>query len=57
MEIFLHRTNTIEKIDSRFGAEIDVRDFNGKLILSHSYPKNDSVTLENFLHHFPRNSF
>ena len=55
MEIIKHRINCICDIDSKFGAEIDVRDNDGKIILSHDYPDNNSETLSNFLKHFPKN--
>ena len=55
MEIIKHRINCICDIDSEFGAEIDVRDNDGKIVLSHDYPDNDSETLSNFLKHFPKN--
>ena len=55
MEIIKHRINCISDIDSEFGAEIDVRDNNGKIVLSHDYPDNTSETLSNFLKHFPKN--
>lgn len=55
MEILKHRVNRISDIDSRYGAEIDVRDHKGIIVLSHDYPKDDSIHLDEFLKHFPKN--
>ena len=56
MEILKHRVNTINGIDNRFGAEVDIRDHNGKLVLSHSLPNQESVNFFDFLKKFPRTS-
>ncbi len=55
MEILKHRVNHIYDIDLDHGAEIDVRDHNGTIVLSHDYPDNNSESLVNFLKHFPKN--
>ena len=55
MEILKHRVNHIHDIDLDYGAEIDVRDHNGTIVLSHDYPDNNSESLVNFLKHFPKN--
>jgi|TARA_B100000959_G_scaffold202719_1_gene212196 hypothetical protein len=54
MEILKHRVNTINEIDQNFGAEIDVRDYNGSLVLSHDYPNPQNPQLINFLKNFPK---
>ena len=36
-------------IDSNLGIEIDVRDYNNELVLSHDYPNQQSVKLDEFL--------
>jgi len=56
MEILKHRTNLIEKIDSRFGAEIDIREHNGKIVLSHNIPNKNCIDLATFLDHFSNDS-
>ena len=55
MEILKHRVNCISEIDLKHGAEIDVRDHNGVIVLSHDYPNNNSESLVTFLKHFPKN--
>jgi len=55
MQIIKHKINTIEEIDKNFGAEIDVRDYDGELVLSHDIPNQKSQKLENFLNFFPEN--
>ena len=55
MEILKHRVNQISDIDLNFGSEIDVRDHNGMIVLSHDYPDNNSQLLTNFIKHFPKN--
>lgn len=49
MIILKHRVNTINEIDKNFGLEIDVRENNGKLVLSHDNSTNEIVPLDNFL--------
>lgn len=56
MDILKHRVNHISEIDLEYGAEIDVRDHNGKIVLSHDYPDNNSESLIDFLKHFPKNN-
>lgn len=46
-----HRANRLSDIDPRFGLEIDVRDYNNELVLSHDKPKKDSVKLSEYLKH------
>jgi hypothetical protein len=55
MEILKHRVNRISDIDLEYGAEIDVRDHNGTIVLSHDYPDNNSENLVDFLKYFPKN--
>ena len=55
MEILKHRVNQISDIDLKFGAEIDVRDHNGIIVLSHDYPNDDSERLVDFVKSFPKN--
>ena len=54
MIILKHRCNSIQEIDSKYGAEIDVRDHNGKLVLSHGLPNDKSVELTTYLKIFPK---
>lgn len=49
MEIIKHRINSIEEFDSRYGCEIDVRDFNGEIVLSHDIADSNSIKLDEFL--------
>ena len=49
MEILKHRVNTFDEIDSSLGLEIDVRDFNNELVLSHDHPTFDSIKFNDFL--------
>lgn len=54
MEILKHSVNCISDIDLEHGAEIDVRDKNGVIVLSHNYPDENSESLVNFLKSFPK---
>lgn len=54
MEIIKHRINVVNEIDQKFGAEIDVRDHNGVLVLSHDYPNSQSQKLDDFIKYFPK---
>ena len=36
-------------INSGFGIETDIRDFNGKLVISHSLPDTNSIKLSELL--------
>jgi hypothetical protein len=56
MEILKHRANTIESIDEKYGVEIDVRDHNQNIVLSHGYPATDSPKLIDYLEKLSRNS-
>ena len=50
MEILKHRVNSFENIDKNFGMEIDIRDHNGELVLSHDIPDSSSlIKLDDFL--------
>ena len=42
MKIIKHKVNSIQKIDQNFGAEIDIRDYDGDLVLSHDFPHQKS---------------
>tara|TARA_A100000164_G_C21923655_1_gene781936 strand:+ start:1750 stop:2340 length:591 start_codon:yes stop_codon:yes gene_type:complete len=56
MQLVIHRVNTVKellKIPKQFGCEIDIRSFNGKLILNHDpYKSGDLLKdyLENYEH-------
>lgn len=53
MEILKHRVLKISDMDNDHGAEIDIRDHNGKIVLSHDIHTNDNLlTLEQFLTSF-----
>ena len=54
MEILKHRVNSVDEINQNFGAEIDVRDHNETLVLSHDYPNSQSQKLDDFLKKFPK---
>lgn len=56
MEILKHRANTIKRIEKGYGSEIDIRDHNGEIVLSHDYPDNKVITLKEYLDDFPINS-
>ena len=49
MEILKHRANSLDDLSSEMGLEIDVRDFNNELVLSHDHPNTNSLKLEDFL--------
>ena len=49
MEIIKHRVNTTKDIDSNLGIEIDIRDYNNQLVLSHDHPNKHCEKLENFI--------
>lgn len=54
MEIIVHRVNSIEnlkKIPKQFGAEIDLRAYQSKIILNHE-PFKSGDTLDNFLKYY-----
>ena len=54
MEIIVHRVNSIKKlkkIPNNFGAEIDLRVYQSKIILNHE-PFKSGDTLDNFLKHY-----
>jgi len=57
MEIIKHRVLSVNEIDKKFGAEIDVRDHDGKIVLSHAMSKIDNEFFSDFLEQFPRKSF
>ena len=46
LKILKHRGNAVNDIDSNLGIEIDVRDYNNELVLSHDYPNQQSVKLD-----------
>jgi len=54
MKIIKHRVNSIQKIDQNFGAEIDIRDYDGDLVLSHDLPNQKSQKLDDFLNFLPK---
>jgi len=49
LEILKHRANSLDDLSSEMGLEIDVRDFNNELVLSHDHPNINSLKLEDFL--------
>jgi hypothetical protein len=57
MIILKHRVNSIKDFDVRYGVEIDVRDFNNKLVISHDLPNENSLELESFLVTIPKETF
>ena len=57
MIILKHRVNSINDYDTKYGVEIDIRDFNNKLVLSHNPPNENSFKLESFLATIPKETF
>ena len=57
MIILKHRANSIESFDKRYGAEIDVRDFDNELVISHDLPNENSLKLESFIQKIPKETF
>ena len=49
MQILKHRSNMISDISENFGVEIDIRDFNGELVLAHDHPNHDNTKLKEYL--------
>ena len=56
MIIIKHRVNSIKEINPKFGLEIDIHNYNNKLVLAHDHPNEQSIKLENFITHIPKNS-
>ena len=57
MIIIQHRVNTQKEINPKYGLEVDIRDYNNKLVLSHDVPNEQSEDLEDFLTHIQENNF
>lgn len=55
MEILKHRVNSFDQIDNNFGLELDVRDQNGDLVVSHDLPIASTIKLEDFLQKIDKN--
>ncbi|KAF6245773.1 hypothetical protein [Nitrosopumilus sp. b2] len=55
MKILKHRVNSIDDVNPEMDLEIDVRDFNNELVLSHDHPNTNSLKLEDFLNHVSKN--
>ena len=49
MEILKHRVNSFDQIDNNFGLELDVRDQNGELVVSHDLPTTSTIKLEDYI--------
>ena len=49
LEIIRHRHLSIPAPDYKFGVEIDVRDYNETLVISHDIPNEKSLSFEKFL--------
>lgn len=49
MQILKHRVLHVEDIDPKFGIEVDVRDYNNKIVVSHDIPTSDSIQFSEFL--------
>jgi len=54
--IIKHRVNSIKEINPKFGLEIDIHNYNNKLVLAHDHPNEQSIKLEDFIIHIPKNS-
>ncbi|WP_372768504.1 hypothetical protein [Pseudoalteromonas sp.] len=39
----------VRALENGFGIETDIRDYNGKVVISHDIPHNDCVTFEHFI--------
>ena len=57
MIILKHRANSIENFDTKYGIEIDIRDFGNNLVLSHDLPNENSLDLESFVQKFLNKHF
>ena len=57
MIILKHKVNSIELFDKKYGAEIDIRDFNNKLVVSHDLPNENCLELAEFLQKIPKETF
>ena len=55
MDILKHRVNSYDDIDDNFGIELDIRDQNGNLIISHDLPVTSCIKLEDFLQKLNKN--
>jgi hypothetical protein len=55
MEILKHRINSYHEIEPSIGLEIDVRDFNNELVLSHDHPTFESIKFNDFLKNISKN--
>jgi len=55
MEILKHRVNSFDEINIDLGLEIDVRDFNNNLVVSHDHPTIQSIRLDDFLNKISKN--
>ena len=55
MEILKHRVNSLNEIDLSSGLEIDVRDFNNEIVLSHDFPSTKSIKFDDFLKNISKN--
>jgi hypothetical protein len=49
LEIIRHRHLSIPAPDYKFGVEVDVRDYNETLVISHDIPNEKSLSFEKFL--------
>ena len=49
LEIIRHRYLSIPAPDYKFGVEVDVRDYNETLVISHDIPNEKSLSFEKFL--------
>ena len=56
MIIIKHRVNSIKEINPKFGLEIDIHNYNNKLVLAHDHPNEQSTKLEDFITPVPKNS-
>ena len=56
MIIIKHRVNSIKQINPKFCLEIDIHNYNNKLVLAHDHPNEQSIKLEDFITHIPKNS-
>ena len=55
MDILKDRVTTFEQIDLHLGLEIDIRDCESELVVSHDPPTNKNLTLNNMLKSLSKN--
>ena len=57
MIIIKHRVISHKEIEDELGLEIDIRDYNGEIVLSHDLPDEQSIKFQDFLKYVRKNNF